>query len=70
MYIVDRLFGSMFTNDIGRTTDQGSTFGYVPAGMLASFRSSGTLGPQQLILCWPAGPVAFRSGANACTSFL
>ena len=35
----------------------------------AFFRSSGQFGPQQLILCWSAGPVAFRSVANACTSF-
>ena len=33
------------------------------------FRSSGQFGPQQLILCWPAGPVAFRSVANAYQFF-
>ena len=39
----------------------------MPAGPHAFFRSSGQFGPQQFILCWPAGPVAFRSVANACT---
>ena len=45
--------------------------GYVPAGQgpHAFFRSSGLFGPQQFILCWPAGPVTFRSMINACTSF-
>ena len=47
----------------------GLDIGYVPAGPHAFFRSSGPFGPQQFILCWPAGPVAFRSVANACTSF-
>ena len=47
----------------------GLDIGYVPAGPHAFFRSSGQFGPQQFILCWPAGPVAFRSVANACTSF-
>ena len=45
----------------------GLDIGYVPAGPHAFFRSSGQFGPQQFILCWPAGPVAFRSVANACT---
>ena len=45
----------------------GLDIGYVPAGPHAFFRSSGHnnsfyAGP-------PAGPVAFRSVANACTSF-
>ena len=44
----------------------GLDIGYVPAGPHAFFRSSGQFGPQQFILCWPAGPVAFRSVANAC----
>ena len=47
----------------------GLDIGYVPAGPHAFFRSSGQFGPQPFILCWPAGPVAFRSVANACTSF-
>ena len=47
----------------------GLDIGYVPAGPHAFFRSSGQFGPQQFILCWPAGPVSFRSVANACTSF-
>ena len=47
----------------------GLDIGYVPAGPHAFFRSSGQFGPQQFILCWPAGPVAFRSVENACTSF-
>ncbi len=47
----------------------GLDIGYVPAGPHAFFRSSGQFGPQQFILSWPAGPVAFRSVANACTSF-
>ena len=37
----------------------GLDIGYVPAGSDAFFRSSGQFGPQQLNLCWPAGPVAF-----------
>ena len=49
--------------------DAGLDIGYVPAGPHAFFRSSGQFGPQQFILCWPAGPVAFRSVENACTSF-
>ena len=44
----------------------GLDIGYVPAGPNAFFRSSGQFGPQQFILCWPAGPGAFRSVANAC----
>ena len=47
----------------------GLDIGYVPAGPHAFFRSSGQFGPQQFILCWPAGPVGFRSVANECTSF-
>ena len=47
----------------------GLDIGYVPAGPHAFFRSSGQFGPQQFILCWPAGPVAFRSVENGCTSF-
>ena len=42
---------------------------YVPAGPHAFFRSSGQFGPQQFILCWPAGPVAFRSVENACRAY-
>ena len=49
--------------------ETGLDIGYVPAGPHAFFRSSGQFGPQQLILCWPARPVAFRSVENACTSF-
>ena len=58
---------STFT--VRRYGASGLDIGYVPAGPHAFFRSSGQFGPQQFILCWPAGPVAFRSVANACTSF-
>ena len=65
-----------FTNRFRQEVDEcayillaGLDIGYVPAGPHAFFRSSGQFGPQQFILCWPAGPVAFRSVANACTSF-
>ena len=50
-------------------TYAGLDIGYVPAGPHAFFRSSGQFGPQQFILCWPAGPVALRSVANACVQF-
>ena len=53
----------------GGVCHPGLDIGYVPAGPHAFFKSSGQFGPQQLILRWPAGPVAFRSVANACTSF-
>ena len=59
-----------FTSELSRMREYaGLDIGYVPAGPHAFFRSSGQFGPQQFILCWPAGPVAFRSVANACTSF-
>ena len=48
---------------------QGSTLAMCPLARMHFFRSSGQFGPQQFILCWPEGPVAFRSVANACTSF-
>ena len=51
------------------TPPSGLDIGYVPAGPHAFFRSSGQFGPQQFILCWPAGPVAFRSVANACRAY-
>ena len=38
----------------------GLDIGYVPALPHAFFRLSGQFGPQQLILCWPEGPVAFQ----------
>ena len=38
----------------------GLDIGYVPAGPHPFFRSLGQFGPQQLILWWPVGPVAFR----------
>ena len=53
----------------GRGGEAGLDIGYVPAGPHAFFRSSGQFRPQQFILCWPAGPVAFRSVANACIRF-
>ena len=62
----DRCYGIV---DILNNDRSGLDIGYVPAGPHAFFRSSGQFGPQQFILCWPAGPVAFRSMANACTSF-
>ena len=37
----------------------GLDIGYVPAAPDAFFRWSGQFGPQQFILWWPAGPVAF-----------
>ena len=37
----------------------GLDIGYVPAGPDAFFSWSGQFGPQQFILCWPAGPEAF-----------
>ena len=41
-------------------TWSGLDIGYVPAGPNAFFRSSGQFGPQQFILYWSEGPVAFR----------
>ena len=49
---------------------QGSALANVPAGPHAFFRSSGQFGPQQFILYWPEGPVAFRCGFfffSSCT---
>ena len=54
-------------NQINKSS--GLDIGYVPAGPHAFFRSSGQFGPQQLILWWPAGPVAFRWVENVYTSF-
>ena len=42
----------------------GLDIGYVPAGPHAFFRSSGQFGPQQFILCWPAGPNPFLIDEN------
>ena len=47
----------------------GLDIGYVPAGPQEFVTLSGQLGPQQLILCWPAGPVAFILVVNTNTTF-
>ena len=47
----------------------GLDIGYVPAGPHAFFRSSGQFGPQQFILCWHAGPVAFQIGGKRMHQF-
>ena len=55
---------------VGRNLQSaGLNIGYVATGPHAFVRLSGQFGPQQLILCWPVGPVAFRSVANACSRF-